>query len=92
VRVENEGKETHWQISRFQIVDWAATTPNLKSAICNLQLQRPAKILETIETFFDYVDAGGVAESDGSIVAKKAAPGRRDVGFAQKDDQRSFEK
>src|SRR5205807_7654653 len=81
VRVENEGKETH---CRFQISNCrlAATTPNLKSAICNLQLQRPAKILETNQTFFDYVDAGGVADQDGAIVAKSDARYDRVASFA----------
>jgi len=63
----------------------AATTAEFEIGnlpICNYSVRQ--KSLETIETFFDYVDAGGVAESDGSIVAKSGSRDDRDVGFAQK--------
>src|ERR1043166_1934972 len=46
-------------------------------------LQRAAKVLEAIQTFFDYVKACRVTEANGAIVAKSSARNDRDVGFAQ---------
>ena len=43
----------------------------------------PAKILKAIESFFDYVDAGGVAQTNGAIVAKGGARNDRDIRFTQ---------
>ena len=45
--------------------------------------ERPAKILEAVQTFFDYVDACGVAEPDGAIVAEGGSGHDCDVRFAQ---------
>ena len=45
--------------------------------------ERSAEILEPIETFFDYVDAGGVAEANRAIIAEGRARNDRDVRFAQ---------
>jgi hypothetical protein len=55
----------------------------LKSAICNLQLQGPAKILEAIQTLFDHVKARRVTEANSAIVAESSAGHDGDVGFAQ---------
>src|SRR2546423_1746228 len=46
-------------------------------------LERPTKILETIESFLDYIDASGVAEANGAIVAEGSPRHDRDIRFAQ---------
>ena len=45
--------------------------------------QRPAKILEAIQSLFDDVDTGGVTEPDGAIVTESSSRNDRDVGFTQ---------
>ena len=46
----------------------------LQIDVCNSnRSQRPAKILKPVETFFDDVDAGGVAEPHRSIVTERRA-------------------
>src|SRR5438067_7092888 len=47
------------------------------------RLERPAKILETVETFFYDVDARGVTKPDGTVVAKSSARDDGDVRLAQ---------
>src|SRR5947207_14948651 len=48
------------------------------------RLERPAKILEAIQSFLDYIDAGGVAESNGAIVAEARTGYDCDICLAQK--------
>src|SRR5947207_4417028 len=47
------------------------------------RLERPAEILEPIETFFNDVDAGGVTEANRTIVAERRARHDRHVRFAE---------
>src|SRR5205085_2349457 len=73
--VKNEREMIH---CKFQTSNCRLKRPrlNLKSMpvrlgpIRNLQLQRSTEILQPIETFFDDVDAGRVAETNGAIVTK----------------------
>jgi hypothetical protein len=44
--------------------------------------QRPAKILEAVQTFFDYVDARGIAEPNGPVVTERGAGNDGDIRFA----------
>ena len=44
-----------------------STTPGLHYSV-PIGLERPAKILEAIEAFLNYIDAGGVTEPHGAIV------------------------
>jgi len=46
-------------------------------------LERPAKILKPIETLFDNIDAGGVAQPNGPIVTKSCSRHNRDIRFTQ---------
>src|SRR5204862_8248140 len=48
------------------------------------RLGRPAKILEAIQSFLDYIDASGVAESNGAIVAEGRTGYDCDICLAQK--------
>jgi hypothetical protein len=41
--------------------------------VSQASLERPAKILEAIESFLDYIDASGIAEPNGAIVAEGRA-------------------
>ena len=45
--------------------------------------ERPAKILEAVQTLFDHVKARRVTESDGAIVAEGSSRYDGNVGFAQ---------
>src|SRR6516225_5773081 len=45
--------------------------------------ERAAKVLEAIQTFFDYVEAGGVAEPDGAVVAEGGSRNYGDAGFTK---------
>ena len=57
-----------------------------KSAIRNANprlLQRPAEVLEAVQSLFDDVDTGGVTEPDGSIITEGSSGNHRDVGFTQ---------
>ena len=47
------------------------------------RLQCPAKVLEAVQTFFDYVEARGVAEPDRAVVAEGSPRNDGDAGFAQ---------
>src|SRR5438045_850112 len=79
--VENEREISH---RRFQISDLKLRLCfNLKLAIRNLKLQCATEILEPIETFFDDVDAGRVAQANGAVIAESGARDHRDVRFAQ---------
>src|SRR5882724_3728539 len=51
--------------------------------VSQARLERPAKILEAIESFLDYIDASGVAEPNGAIVAEGSPRHDRDIRFAQ---------
>jgi hypothetical protein len=51
--------------------------------VSQARLERPAKILEAIESFLDYIDAGGVAEPNGAIVAEGSPRHDRDIRFTQ---------
>ncbi len=46
-------------------------------------LQRPAKVLEAVQTLFDHVEARRVTEPNGAIVAEGSARYDGDIGFAQ---------
>jgi len=46
-------------------------------------LQRPAKVLEAVQTLFDHVKARRVTEPDGAIVAEGSPRHDGDIGFAQ---------
>ena len=48
-----------------------------------MKLERPAKVLEPIQTLFDYVEARRVAEPDRAIIAERSAGYDRDIGFAE---------
>src|SRR5438067_9253445 len=48
------------------------------------RLERPAKILEAIQPFLDYIDASGVAEANGAIVAEGRTGYDCDICLAQK--------
>src|SRR5947208_14963471 len=48
------------------------------------RLECPAKILEAIKSFLDYIDASGVAESNGAIVAEGRTGYDCDICLAQK--------
>src|SRR6476646_7247707 len=48
------------------------------------RLERPAKILEAIESFLDYIDASGVAEPNGAIVAEGRAWHDCDIRLTKK--------
>src|SRR5207237_9788194 len=50
---------------------------------CRSGLERPAKILEPIESFLDYIDACGVAKPNGAIVAEGGTRHDRDIRFTQ---------
>ena len=82
VRMKNEREMIHckFQISNCRLKQLRL---NLKSAICNLQLQRSAEILQPIETFFDDVDAGRVTEANSAIIAKGRAGHDRHIRFAE---------
>src|SRR5437868_11430614 len=86
--VKNEREMIH---CKFQTSNCRLKRPrlNLKSMpvrlgpIRNLQLQRSTEILQPIETFFDDVDAGRVAETNGAIVTKGSAGDHRHICFAE---------
>src|SRR5437667_8070563 len=46
-------------------------------------LERPAKVLEAVQTLFDHVKARGVTEPNGAIIAEGSTRHDGDVGFAQ---------
>src|SRR5262249_31134922 len=46
-------------------------------------LQRSAKVLETVQAFFDDVDTGGVTEPYGAIVTEGSSRNDCDIGFTQ---------
>src|SRR5215216_5681224 len=52
--------------------------------ISQAPLECPAKILKAIESFLDYIDASGVAESNGAIVAEGRTGYDCDIRFTQK--------
>src|SRR5437773_466025 len=45
--------------------------------------ERPAKILEAVQTFFDDVDTGGVTKAHGAVIAESGARNDGDVRLAQ---------
>jgi hypothetical protein len=45
--------------------------------------ERAAKILEPVQTFFDHVDARGVAEPDSAVITESGSGNDGDVRFAQ---------
>jgi hypothetical protein len=45
--------------------------------------ERPAKVLEAIQTLLDHVKARRVTEPDGAIIAKSSAWYDSDIGFTQ---------
>src|SRR5580765_2512478 len=45
--------------------------------------QCPAKVLEAVQTFFDHVEAGGVAEPDSPVVAEGSSRNYGDAGFTK---------
>jgi hypothetical protein len=45
--------------------------------------ERPAKVLEAVQTLFDHVKTRRVTEPDGAIIAEGSARYDGDVGFAQ---------
>ncbi len=47
------------------------------------QLERPAKVLEAVEAFFDHVKAGSVAEPNGAVVAEGSSRNYGDAGFTK---------
>ena len=57
--------------------------PRPRSAPPDDSSERPTKVLEAVQTFFDHVKARRVTEPDGTIVAKGGARYYGDVGFAQ---------
>src|SRR5215475_7295434 len=46
-------------------------------------LQRATKVLEAVQSLFDYVDAGGVTEPDVSIITESSTWNDCYIGFAQ---------
>jgi predicted ATP-grasp superfamily ATP-dependent carboligase len=65
---------------KYNSADYSNRNP--RSPIRN-RSERPAKVLETVETFFDDVDARGVTKPDGAVVAKSSAWDDGDVRLAQ---------
>src|SRR5438045_3133497 len=45
--------------------------------------ERPAKVLEAVQTLFDHVKARRVTEPDGAIVAERSSRHHSDVSFAK---------
>ncbi len=91
MRVENEGERAGHKIKMEEwsngVVEQAAPLAALLhysiTPLFPSPLERPAKILEAIEPFLDYVDAGGVAEPNGAIVAEGRAWDDCDVRLAE---------
>ena len=54
-----------------------------KARVGMTMLERAAKILETVQTFFDHVDARSVTEPDGAVVTEGGSGNDGDVRFAQ---------
>ena len=53
-------------------------------AITNRQLsERAAKVLEAVQTFFNYVQASGVTQPDRAVVTKCSSRNNGDARFAQ---------
>ena len=53
-------------------------------AITNRQLsERAAKVLEAVQTFFNYVQASGVTQPDRAVVTKRSSRNNGDVRFTQ---------
>jgi hypothetical protein len=65
---------------KYNGADYSIRNP--RSPIRN-RSERPAKVLETVETFLDDVDARGVTKPDGAVVAKSSAWDNSDVRLAQ---------
>ena len=66
----------------MQYVTLRRGVPRLRLLARDDGLERPAKVLESVQTFFDHVKAGRVTESDGAIVAKGSTGYYSDIGFA----------
>ncbi len=79
--VENERERTsHCGVRKeYQRADCSIRNPQLP--IRN-RLERPAKVLKAIQTFLNYVDARGVAQSNRPIIAEGRARDDRDICFA----------
>src|SRR5258705_9149251 len=45
--------------------------------------ERPAKVLEAVQTFFDHVKARRVTEPNGAIIAEGSTRHDGDIGFTQ---------
>src|SRR6476646_2851174 len=58
-------------------------SPRKRSGLGDDRLERPAKVLEAVQTFFDYVQAGGVAEPDGAVVTEGSSRNYGNAGFTQ---------
>src|SRR6266545_2805345 len=70
---------------KFDLRDQAKSHPRPSAAtlICRYPSERPAKILEAVQTLFDHVKARRVTEPNGAIIAKGSTRHDSDVGFAQ---------
>ena len=66
----------------MQYVTLRRGVPRLRLLARDDSLERPAKVLESVQTFFDHVKAGRVTESDGAIVAKGSTWYYSNIGFA----------
>ena len=47
-----------------------------------VHLQRPAKVLEAVQTFLDHVEARGVTEANGTVITEGSPRHHGHVGFA----------
>src|SRR5438132_12264040 len=45
------------------------------------RLQCAAKVLEAVQTFLNYVEAGGVTQPDGAVVTKRSSRNNGDTRF-----------
>ena len=57
--------------------------PRPRSAPPDDSSERPTKVLEAVQTFFDHVKARRVTEPNGTIIAEGSTRHDGDVGFAQ---------
>src|SRR5258705_3058407 len=57
--------------------------PRPRSAPTNNSSERPAKVLEAVQTLFDHVKAGSVTEPNGAVIAEGSTRHDGDVRFAQ---------
>src|SRR5436190_2864335 len=68
---------------RMQHLRLSRGGPRPRSAPPDDSSERPAKILEAVQTLFDHIKARRVTEPNGAIIAKGSTRYDGDIGFAQ---------